>query len=48
MLSYPKYQFGTIYGDLVTFVVIWYVFSRFGMLYKEKSGNPAEHAPKAF
>jgi hypothetical protein len=21
-------------------VVIWYIFSRFGILYKEKSGNP--------
>jgi hypothetical protein len=21
-------------------MVIWYIFSRFGMLYKEKSGNP--------
>jgi hypothetical protein len=22
-------------------VVIWYIFSRFGILYQEKSGNPA-------
>jgi hypothetical protein len=22
------------------FLAIWYIFSRFGMLYKEKSGNP--------
>jgi hypothetical protein len=22
-------------------VVIWYIFSRFGILYREKSGNPA-------
>jgi hypothetical protein len=22
------------------FVVIWYIFSRFGILYQEKSGNP--------
>jgi hypothetical protein len=22
------------------FIVIWYIFSRFGMLFKEKSGNP--------
>jgi hypothetical protein len=21
-------------------MVIWYIFSRFGMLYQEKSGNP--------
>jgi hypothetical protein len=26
------------------FIVIWYIFSRFGMLFKEKSGNPAVHA----
>jgi hypothetical protein len=25
------------------FVATWYIFSRFGMLYQEKSGN---HAPK--
>jgi hypothetical protein len=29
-----------IYGHLVYFVVIWYIFHRFGMLYQEKSGNP--------
>jgi hypothetical protein len=28
------------YGHLVHFVVIWYIFSRFGMLYRVKSGNP--------
>jgi hypothetical protein len=28
------------YGHLVHFVVIWYIFTRFGMLYREKSGNP--------
>jgi hypothetical protein len=22
------------------FLVIWYIFARFGVLYKEKSGNP--------
>jgi hypothetical protein len=22
-------------------VVIWYIFTRFGILYQEKSGNPA-------
>jgi hypothetical protein len=26
--------------NLVHFVVIWYIFPRFGMLYQEKSGNP--------
>jgi hypothetical protein len=29
-----------IYGHLVKLVVIWYIFSRFGMFYQEKSGNP--------
>jgi hypothetical protein len=31
---------GVFYGHLVHFVVIWYIFSRLGMLYREKSGNP--------
>jgi hypothetical protein len=26
---------------LVYFVVIWYISPRFGILYREKSGNPA-------
>jgi hypothetical protein len=29
------------YGHLVYFVVIWYIFPRFGILDEEKSGNPA-------
>jgi hypothetical protein len=29
------------YGPWVQFVKIWYMFSRFGMLYQAKSGNPA-------
>jgi hypothetical protein len=33
--------FDICYGHLVLFVVIWYIFSRFGMLNREKSGNPA-------
>jgi hypothetical protein len=28
-------------GHLVNFIVIWWIFSRFGMFYQEKSGNPA-------
>jgi hypothetical protein len=28
------------FGHVVYFVVIWYIFPRFGMLYQEKSGNP--------
>jgi hypothetical protein len=29
------------HGHLVYFVVIWYISPRFGILYQEKSGNPA-------
>jgi hypothetical protein len=29
------------YGHLVYLVVIWYIFHRIGILYQEKSGNPA-------
>jgi hypothetical protein len=32
--------FGIFYGQLVYFVVILAYFSRFGILYKEKSSNP--------
>jgi hypothetical protein len=32
---------GICYCHLVPFLVIWYTFSSFGMLYREKSGNPA-------
>jgi hypothetical protein len=28
------------YGHMSYFVVIWYVYPRFGILYQEKSGNP--------
>jgi hypothetical protein len=30
----------TFYGRLVYFVVTWYIFPRFGILYKERSGIP--------
>jgi hypothetical protein len=33
-------SFVIFYGHLVWFMVIWYIFSRFGILYREKSGNP--------
>jgi hypothetical protein len=34
--------FGTFYGLWYIYVVvIWYIFSHFGMLCREKSGNPA-------
>jgi hypothetical protein len=31
---------------LIHFVVIWYVFSSFGMSYQDKSGNPDEDSIK--
>jgi hypothetical protein len=34
------WRFGIFYGHLVRFVFIWYTFSRFGIMYQEKSGNP--------
>jgi hypothetical protein len=34
-------QFGIFCGHLVYFMVIWYIFPRLGILYQEKSGNPA-------
>jgi hypothetical protein len=36
--------FHTFYGHLVFFVVIWNVFPRFGILYREKIGNPLQCA----
>jgi hypothetical protein len=41
-------SFVTFYGHLVQLVVIGYTFSRFGILYQEKSGNPAHHPPLYF
>jgi hypothetical protein len=37
---YNLFPFGIIYVHLVYFVVIWYIFPRFGKLYQEKSGKP--------
>jgi hypothetical protein len=34
------YMYVIFYGHLVHFVAIWYILPRFGMLYREKSGNP--------
>jgi hypothetical protein len=28
------------YGNLIYFMVIWYIFTRFDLLYQEKSENP--------
>jgi hypothetical protein len=32
--------FGKLYDNLVHFVLIWYIFSGFGIMYRQKSGNP--------
>jgi hypothetical protein len=34
---------GIFYGHFVQFVVIWYMFSRFCMLYRDKFGNPGTY-----
>jgi hypothetical protein len=31
---------GIFYDHLVQFVFIWYIFSDFGIMHQEKSGNP--------
>jgi hypothetical protein len=36
-------SFGIFCRHLVYFVVIWYIFSCFGMLHQEKSGNLASY-----
>jgi hypothetical protein len=38
---YVLLPIGKFNGHLLHFVVIWYIFSRFGIFYQEKSGNPA-------
>jgi hypothetical protein len=35
--------FVILYSQLVYYVVFWYIFLRFGMLYQDKSGKPAEN-----
>jgi hypothetical protein len=32
--------FGISHDHLVHFLLIWYISSGFGIMYKEKSGNP--------
>jgi hypothetical protein len=32
--------FGIFYDHLVHFLFCWYIFSGFGIMYQEKSGNP--------
>jgi hypothetical protein len=36
---------GIFYDHLVDFVLIWYIFSGYGTMYQEKSGNPASVRP---
>jgi hypothetical protein len=35
-----------IHGHLVHLMFIWYIFSGFGIMYQDKSGNPGVHAVK--
>jgi hypothetical protein len=39
---------GIFYTHLVYFMVIWYISPHFGMLYQEKSGNPAASSSLPF
>jgi hypothetical protein len=43
-ISFILQPFCTLYGQLVYFVLIWFIFLRVGMLYQEKSGNPADRS----
>jgi hypothetical protein len=37
---YILWTFGLIYGQLVYFMDIWYIFTHFGIFTKKESGNP--------
>jgi hypothetical protein len=37
-----------VYGRSLTFLVIWYIFPRFGFFNQEKSGNPDEEKLRIF
>jgi hypothetical protein len=37
------WRFGIFYDHLVHFAFIWYIFSGFGFMYQETSGNPDHH-----
>jgi hypothetical protein len=39
---------GKFKGNLLHFVVIWYIFPHFGVLYQEKSGNPDQKCKSIF
>jgi hypothetical protein len=38
--------FGIFYGNLVHFVVIWYIITRLDIFYQEQSGNPDFYVEK--
>jgi hypothetical protein len=40
--------FGIFYDHLVHLVLIWYIFSGFGIMHQEKSGNPGLEDSKTF
>jgi hypothetical protein len=42
--GYTRY----FYEHLVNFVFIWYIFSSFGIMHQEKSGNPDIGREKSF
>jgi hypothetical protein len=39
---------GIFYDNLVHFMLFWYIFSGFGIMYLEKSGNPASDSNDVF
>jgi hypothetical protein len=41
VIWYILWSSGIFYGHLAYVMAIWSIFPRFGMLYQEKSGNPA-------
>jgi hypothetical protein len=45
---YVVWPFGIFYGNLVYSIAIWYILWSFGMLYQEKSGNPAQQKEHAY
>jgi hypothetical protein len=47
-IGYILLPLGIFCTHLVYFMVIWYIFPHFGMLYQEKSGNPALKAVSNF
>jgi hypothetical protein len=39
VIFYGHLEYGIFYDHLVHYVLIWYIFSGFGIMYQEKSGN---------